>query len=400
MTVTNEDLVQKALVTTDALAASGKLNPAQADKFIDYVFDLTGLRNNARTLKFRNEDLVIDKIGVGRRAAMPATEAVSPSTRRGVSTSKVTLRPAEIIVPFEIGDSFREINLEGDNVEEHIIKMMATQLGNDLEMLYIEGDTLGRADLESNLLEGGDSVKYVKDSYLAMFNGWLRLADGGSSHVVDAAGQNIGSNLFSRALNAMPAKFKRNRADLRFMTSLDLEQNYREKVSTRATNMGDAALQGSQNLTPFGTPLVPFNLYPFRYREVEHVVLVDSSTPASLRRAPVANVTVHLATLGQTPTAKFAETTDYTVDYANGTITKVGAGIDDGATVKVTYDANPTLLLTHYSNLIVGIGRDIRIEKDRDIYRRMNQYAITCKVAVEVEETDAIVKVVNIGTGA
>lgn len=396
--VTNEELVKKAVVATDALATSGKLNPAQADKFIDYVIDVTGLKNNARVVRFRNEDLVIDKIGVGRRVAMAAEEAVAPSLRRGVSTSKVTLRPVEIIVPFEIGDSFREINLEGDSVEDHIVKMMATQLANDLETLYIEGDTLGRASIEADINESGSSTNHIKDSYLALVNGWLKGARSGN--VVDLAGANVGANAFSKMLNALPAKFKRNRQSLRFMTSIDLEQNYREKVSTRATASGDAALNSLQALTPFGVPLAPFPLFPFRPRVVEHVVLVNSSTASTLLHAPYANETVHASTLSSTATAKYVKDTDYTVDYAAGTITKkAGGAISDGATVKVTYDANPQILLTHMDNMIIGIGRDIRIEKDRDIFKRVNQYAITLKVAVEYEEATAIVLGKNFGTG-
>lgn len=394
--MTNEELVQKAVITTDALASQGKLNPAQADAFIDYVFDLSGLKNNARTVKFRNEEMYIDKIGVGRRVAVPATEATDPGTRRGVTTSKVALAPKEIMVPFEISDSFKEINLEGESVEDRIIKMMAAQVANDLETLYIEGDALGRAVVEAEIIEGGDAVKVIKDSYLALADGWLRLGDSG--HIVDAANQNIGSNLFSRALQAMPAKFRRNRADLRFITSLDLEQNFREKVSTRATQAGDNALSATQNLTPFGVPLVPFNLFPFRYREVEHVVLAGT-TAVALRRKPVANPVVTLATLGATPTTQYIRDTDYTFDESAGTIVRLGAGIPDPSTVKVTYDANPVALLTHFNNFIVGIGRDIRIEKDRDIFKRVNQYAITAKVSVAIEEVDALVKVANIGTG-
>ena len=115
--VSNEELVQKAVITTDAIAAAGKLNPAQSDKFIDFVIQETVLKDNARTVKFRNEELNIEKIGIGKRAALPAAEASDPQVRRGISTSKVTLKPLEIIVPFEIGDSFKENNIEGDNVE-------------------------------------------------------------------------------------------------------------------------------------------------------------------------------------------------------------------------------------------------------------------------------------------
>lgn len=397
MGMTNEELVQKAIVTTDAIASQGKLNPQQANKFIDYVFDLSGLKNAVRTVRFDPETLHIDKIGVGRRVAVPAAEAAAPTERRGINTSRVTLTPKEIMVPFEIGDTFKEINLEKGDVEDHIIKMMAAQLANDLENLYIEGDLLGRAVIQSEILEGGSDTQVVKDSYLGLFNGWLRRADSG--HILDAEGQNIGANLFSRALNEMPAKFRRNRANLRFMTSPELEQLYREKVSTRATAVGDNALNGNGPQAPFGVPLVDFALYPYKYREVEHVTLTGT-TAVALRRAPVANVVATLATLANVPTTPFIDDTDYDVDLAAGTIARDGGGaIGSGNLVKVTYDAMPTVLLTHMMNLIIGIGRDIRIEKDRDIYRRTNQYAITLKAAVEVEEPDAIVKVVNIGTG-
>ena len=62
--ISNEELVQKAVITADALASAGKLNPAQSDRFIDFVIDETVLRNNARVVRFRNETLEIDKIGV------------------------------------------------------------------------------------------------------------------------------------------------------------------------------------------------------------------------------------------------------------------------------------------------------------------------------------------------
>jgi len=51
------------------------------------------------------------------------------------------------------------------------------------------------------------------------------------------------------------------------------------------------------------------------------------------------------------------------------------------------------------NNFIIGIGRDIRIEKDRDIFKGVNQYAITAKVSVNFEEDSAIVKIRNVGTG-
>ena len=43
------------------------------------------------------------------------------------------------MVPWELSDEFVTENLEGENVEDTIMRLMATQLSNDLEELYIQG---------------------------------------------------------------------------------------------------------------------------------------------------------------------------------------------------------------------------------------------------------------------
>jgi len=396
--VNNEELVNKAVITADALASSGKLNPAQSDRFIDYVIDETVLKENARVIRFRNESLDIDKIGVGKRVAVPKAEATDPGVRRGITTSKISLQPVEIMVPVEIGDTFREINIEGENVEDTIMRLFANQLGNDLEDLYINGNKLGPAALQSQMPGGGSSTHYVVDSFLGLFDGWSLLAD--SSNMVDAGGANIGISIFSKAIRALPTKYRRNKKDLRWFLSPDLWQIWQEKLSTRGTGLGDNALTGGQEgMGPFGIPAVPIPLWDFEPPVVEHVVLTGT-TPMALKSKNFVNVVVTPATLADSPTSAYIETTDYVLDAAAGTIVRNGGGaIGSGTTVKVTYGAAPQLILTHKNNFIVGIGRDIRIEKDRDIYKSVNQYAITAKVDVQFEELDAIVKVENIGKG-
>ena len=393
--VNNETLVEKAVITADALAASGKLNPAQSDKFIDYVIDETILKNNARTVRFRNEVLDIDKIGIGARAAVPKAEAVDPGVRRGVNTSKVSLTPKEIMVPFEIGDTFKEINIEGESVEDHIIRMFAKQLANDMEDLYMNGNLLGPAAIEGDILDGGSTTQYVKDSYLGLQDGWNEIAENGN--IADAAGANIGLSVFNKAILAMPTKFRRNRRNLRFFTSPDIAQLYMEKLSTRATQAGDEAARGN-GLMPFGVQIVEVPLWAFQPKVCEHIVL-NGTTATSLANKNVTDVSVLSEDLGATPTDAYILDTDYSLDAANGTITRDGGGsIGDGDTVKVTYGSSPQILLTHYENFIVGIGRDVRIEKDRNIYKGVDQYAITAKVSVNFEENSAIVKVRNVGT--
>ncbi|KXH75419.1 MAG: hypothetical protein AM326_03445, partial [Candidatus Thorarchaeota archaeon SMTZ-45] len=283
--VSNEELVRKAVIVSGDLAASGKLNPKQADRFLDYVIDESVLKNNARIVRFRNEQLQIDKIGIGARAAVPKTEAVDPGIRRGISTSQVTLNPLSIMVPFEIGDEFKEINIEGEAVKDHLMKMFGRQLANDVEELAINGDTNGHAVLESVYVSGGDATKYVKDAYLGMFDGWNRLGDG--ANIYDAAGASIGLGVFGGMLRKMPTKFRRDKRNLRFFMSSDLAQLYIEKLASRATLLGDKSAEGAPH-SPYGVPIVEVPLFDFLPPIVEHVTLTGT-TAVALRYGPLSS---------------------------------------------------------------------------------------------------------------
>ena len=54
------------------------------------------------------------------------------------------------------------------------------------------------------------------------------------------------------------------------------------------------------------------------------------------------------------------------------------------------------MLLTPPQNMIIAIGRDVRIEKQRNIFRGVDEFAITAKIYCTFEETDAAVLVQNI----
>lgn len=399
--MTNEELVQKAITAADDLVSGGKLNDVQSDMFIDFVIDVTELRGSVRTARFRNENLNIDKIGVGQRVTVPKEEARDPGTRFGVTTSKVTLTPVELMTPFEISDNFGEHSIEGEDVEDTVVRIMATQAANDYEELMINGDVLGPAQLESDLLpEGGSSTLYVKDTFLAKFNGWLRLLDSGNLY--DAEGANISTKVFSGMIKKMPIKFRRTRRNLRFLMALDLEQNWREKVSSRATAQGDRALTSTDQIPIFGVPMVPIPLLEAEPRVVEHFLAVAHPATLTLRYDHISTTYAPVLTraaLGKAPESAYTVTTDYTVDSTLGTITTVVAGAFDPGPVdvKVTYFTGAQVILADMNNLIMGIGRDVRIEQDRDIFKSVNQFAITSKIAVQVEEVTATVKGVNIG---
>lgn len=400
--MTNEQLleVRKAAITAvDDLAAGGKLNPVQADRFIDYVIDVTELSGAVRTVRFRAEEMNIDKIGVGRRVTVPKVEARDPGRRFGIRTSKVSLRPVEVMTPFEISDNFAENSIEGEAVEDTIVRLMARQAANDYEELMINGDLLGYATLESDLVDGGSSTKVIKDSFLALFDGWLRKLDG--ANIYNANGANLSTKIFSGMIKSMPVKFRRSRRNLRFLLALDLEQNWREKVSSRATAQGDRSLMSSDAIPVFGVPMVAIPLLEAEPPVVEHKTLGAYPSTVSLRYAPISEtlpVYVTTQTLGNTPETPYVETTDYVLDRVAGTITNtVGGALAAGGNVKITYRSQGQVVLCDSNNLILAIGRDVRIETDRDIFASVNQFAITTKIDVAIEEVTAAVKGINIG---
>lgn len=398
--MTNEEILEKAAMTTQDIAAAGRLNDAQADRFIDFVIDVTGLKDRVRVVRFRNDKLDIDKIGVGKRVAVAKKEAQDPGIRRKANFSKITLQPEEIMVPWELSDDFVLENLEGEEVEDTIMRLMATQMSNDLEELYIQGDSLGALRFEADLIDGGSATDVIVDTYLKLQDGWLKRAS--ESHIVDHDGQNVSHQVFNDMIVEMPSKFKRNKRNLKFFASDTTEQLFRNNLASRATGLGDTAATSEVNLAPFGIELVPLALLPQTPLVTEHVTLAGT-TAVSLKHKNIV-VGSELVTLESidlnplSPVTPFVEGTDYNMDYAAGTIARDGGGsLADPSDVKVTYQSQSQMWLTEFRNMVLGIGRDIRVERDRNIFTSVTEFAMTAKVGVQMEETDACVLGINIG---
>jgi hypothetical protein len=200
----------------------------------------------------------------------------------------------------------------------------------------------------------------------------------------------------------MPSKFKRNKRNLKFFCSDTTEQLFRNNLASRATGLGDSAATSEINLMPFGVELVPLALLPQTPLVTEHVTLSGTTAVGLKNKNIVAGSEfVVLQSVNQnprTPVSPFVNGVDYALNNAAGTLARIGAGaIPDPSDVKISYLAESQIFLTEYRNLILGIGRDIRMERDRNIFASTTEFAITTRVAVEVEETDAVVLGINIG---
>lgn len=204
-------LIEK-VTTTDGIqganpVGTGGLTYAQADKFIDYMFDETVLGSLVTTRRMKAVEEEIDTIGVGQRIVRGATEAVDTGVNQGVTFGKLSITTKKFRLDWELSTESLEDNIEGEALEDHIARLMATQLGNDMEDIVVNGDT-------ASVVPG-----------ISVIDGWRkRLVAGG--HVVDHAGAPLNRAAFFKALKAMPRKYMAKRRDLKFLTGSNAIADY------------------------------------------------------------------------------------------------------------------------------------------------------------------------------
>ena len=244
-------------------SGNGLLYPDQANRFLDYMWDATILAKSARTIRMRSNTTEIDRVSVGQRIMTVATEDnprdYTGNTGSGSATfansaatfSKVSLTTRKLRLDWELSAESLEDNLEGPDLEDHIARLMATQAGNDIEDVLINGTGSG-------------------SGLLSAFQGFRALASS-NAHVVDAAGFGLDRTVFNAAIKALPRKYKQRRNQLRFFAGSNLVQDYLFNLTSNAGSVnpydiasgvirGDVSANdgGPGTVTPFafGIPVI------------------------------------------------------------------------------------------------------------------------------------------------
>lgn len=220
----NSTIIRKAAIATGTLA-SGLLNPEQARKFIQQTFDATNLgglvRHEMRTAKTGE----IDKIGIGRRIVRKKTENTDDNYRAGVDTSQIEYSTTAVRLPWEITEETLRENIEGQNFENIVTNLMTTQLGVDMEDLYLNGD------------EATEPTDKDYD-FLKINDGWIKQI-GNGGHVYDATSENdMSLDMFYKALASLPNKY--NNGKLRWLMSPKRAQEWELFLLNKVVNQGGA----------------------------------------------------------------------------------------------------------------------------------------------------------------
>ncbi len=235
----NTAIIRNAAIETGSLS-SGLLNPEQARKFIQQTFEATNLnsliRHEMRTAKTGE----IDKIGIARRILRKKTENHDDGYRAGAETSQIEYATTAVRLPWEITEETLRENIDGRNLEQIITDLMTTQLGIDLEDLYLNGD------------EATESTDPDYD-FLKINDGWIKQISNGG-HVYDASSESSMSlDLFYKTLKTLPNKY--NNGKLRWLMSPHRAQEWELFLLNKIVNAGGAVPESVYN-SPARIPAV------------------------------------------------------------------------------------------------------------------------------------------------
>ena len=184
---------------------SGLLNPEQANRFIDYVWDATVLANDGRRVTMRANTMEIEKVNVGERVIRAAAQALGEYENAGATFTKVELTTKKIRLDWEVSTESLEDNIEGGALEDHLVRLMTNAFANDIEDLAINGD--GSADPFLGIWEG--FVHQVKTS--------------GDAHeaVVSVSNNEWTPAVMQQLIYAMPRRYRAIKNNLKFYAGTD-----------------------------------------------------------------------------------------------------------------------------------------------------------------------------------
>ena len=285
------------LTTNPASQGGGSLLPEQSRQFLDYVFDQMVLGNDGRRQIMRANTAEFDKLQVGTRLIRKAAQAseniydagagTTGYVNRGAQFTKVEVVTTKFRLDYELSTEALEDNIEGPALEDHIVRLMASQFGNDLEDIAING------------LAAQGTASYAGTTYPYTIDGFVKLADGaaGANHFGVAATVTTASQYFTAATtaatlksgsaivffeqlyNALGRKYKARRGELKFYASTknvqtlltDLRQigsgGVPEDIASGVLRGTPARVGGPAGMTTsiFGIPVMEVPLYPDHY---------------------------------------------------------------------------------------------------------------------------------------
>jgi len=249
--LSHEDLLRKATgvltVISDTPDFGGvgqaPLSIEQVTQFIELMAAEQVMLKEARTVTSMAQKWQESIIEFGARIARAGTEGTRLTSGNRVipTTGLVEISTSLIRAEVPVSDETFEDQVAGAALLGSLERLIADQMGFDIEDLFVNGDTASG------------------DTYLAQFEGWLeqcRTGTGNNSFDASSFSQDY-QEIFKQLLIRIPKRFLRNlKGAGRYFVPVTLEQKYRDLLATRGTALGDFMLTQGGDLSYQGIKIV------------------------------------------------------------------------------------------------------------------------------------------------
>lgn len=232
---TKQWLAKATLVDSDITgpSAGGLLSPDQVKEFLRVAIDASVLVSQCRQETSNATKFEVPRISFGSRILRNGTEATRllDADRVKPSTGLVTLSTVLFKGEVPVSDEVFEDNIEKEGFADTLMAMIAEAVGRDVEEIAIKSDTARVAGDNDDTLDQTDGI--IKS---------LQTGLPGAQNI-NMSAETKYATIFSKMLAALPARYKRNYAALRYFVPVTVQEGYQKELEARGTSaLGDTAV--------------------------------------------------------------------------------------------------------------------------------------------------------------
>lgn len=241
--IDNRSVLEKADLALADLLTGGLLQPAQAMKFMRILIKESKILSLATVVPMRAPKQLVEKIRFGSRVLRAGQEATAlpVGDRVKPDLGKVELDAQLFKAEVRMSNEVLEDSIERGDLRQTIMQILGDAIARDMDEVIINGNT-------------GSS-----DAFLAKLNGLIVQA---STNQLNALDTKLNKSILRDAVKLMPSEFLRNPADLRFLTSVDAELDYRDSLADRSTALGDKFIEQAEPVQYGGIKVLPVPMFP------------------------------------------------------------------------------------------------------------------------------------------
>lgn len=210
----------------------GLLNNEQAKEFLRIAIEEATILNECRIETSNAPKFEVPRLSFTSRVLKPGVsgERVALGDRAKPTSGLMTLSTVLFKGEMPVSDEMFEDNVERDALADTLGEMLAQAVGRDLEEIIIKSDT--------DRTGGEDTTLDTLNGLIAQMQ-----VDFPAGQRIDAAsGIADYDDLFATMLEKLPARYRRNRKNLRFYVPTIVADGYQQMLAARGTTLGDQAL--------------------------------------------------------------------------------------------------------------------------------------------------------------